>query len=102
MAIAAAEPIAITNAHQSTLMITSNNTTGTLNLPELSELTPLPEETTEPPMEDSMVSTGTENSEIMNSPLSRVENELSDSDVVENALRDSSLQVKVEEVTIPY
>ena len=38
----------------------------------------------------------------MNSPLSRVENELSDSDVIENALRDSSPQVKVEEVKITF
>jgi len=64
LAIAAAEPIAIINVHQSALMITSNNTTGTLNLLELSELTPLPEETTEPHIEDSMVSTGTENNEL--------------------------------------
>ena len=57
-AVAAVELTTTANASQDTSVAVSDNRTGTLNNPELSELTSLPEETTEPPVEDSVASAG--------------------------------------------
>ena len=99
LATKAAKPIVTINTHHNTLMVTLDDITSTLIPPELSELTPLSEETTEPHTKDSMASTDTDTPD---SPLSRVEDELLDSIAIENALKDSSPQVEVEDVEITF
>src|SRR5882762_3949093 len=99
LAVKAAEPIITINAHHNTSMVTSDDITSMLIPPELSELTPLSEATTEPHTNDSMATTGTDTPD---SPLSRVEDELLDSITVKNALKDSSPQVEVEDIEITF
>ena len=92
LVVATTEPIIITSAHQDTSAVTANNVTSMWNPHELSELTTLPKETTEPCNEDSVAPTCASISESSTSPPSRVE----------GALLIPSLQIKVEEVDITF